>query len=90
MIGELVAGGVAIIVCLINNYYQQRKIREQHLKTEALIEYKLDQLTRKVDLHNNAVERLFIAEGDIKTLREQTKSAHRRIDELNHPMSSTT
>lgn len=85
LVGELVAGGVAILVCLINNYYQQKKISEQHLKTEALIEYKLDQLTEKVELHNNAVERLFIAEGDIRVIREQTKSAHRRIDELNHP-----
>lgn len=85
LVGELIAGGVAILVCLINNYYQQKKISEQHLKTEALIEYKLDQLAEKVELHNNAVERLFIAEGDIRVIREQAKSAHRRIDELNHP-----
>ena len=85
LVGEIIAGVVAILVCLINNYYQQKKITEQHLKTEALIEYKLDQLTHKVELHNNAVERLFIAEGDIKVLREQTKSAHHRLDELGHP-----
>ena len=84
LIGELIAGGVALLVCLLNNHYQQKKVTEQHLKTIALIEYKLDEVTHKVELHNNAVERLFIAEGDIKVLREQAKSAHHRLDELGH------
>ena len=81
---ELVTGGVAIIVCLINNYFVMRKSARQHLKTEALIEYKLDQLTDKVELHNNAVERLFIAEGDIKVLDERLTSTQNRIDDLHH------
>ena len=40
------------------------------LISNKLINYRLGQLEKKVDLHNNAVERLFIAEG--------------RINELNH------
>lgn len=81
---EFITGGVAIIVCLINNYFQQRKVTKQQLKTEALIEYKIDELTHKVELHNNAVIRLFMVEGDVKALKESTKSAHHRIDDLKH------
>ena len=34
-----------------------------------LTTFRLEQLEKKVELHNNAVERLFIAEGDIKELK---------------------
>ena len=62
MIEAIITGIVAIVVCMINNVFQQKKADEQHNTTIALIEYKLDQLTHKVDLHNNAVERLYEVE----------------------------
>lgn len=50
------------------------------IATNKLVTYRLEQLEKKVDLHNNAVERLFKVEGqlleaqhDIKDL----KSYHR-------------
>ena len=39
--------------------------------TSKLTVYRLQQLEKKVDLHNNAVERLFIAEGQIKELQHE-------------------
>lgn len=33
--------------------------------------YRLEQLEKKVELHNNAVERLFIAEGKIKEIQHK-------------------
>lgn len=36
--------------------------------------YRIEQLERKVELHNNAVERLFVAEGNIKTLQHDVKN----------------
>ena len=62
MIEEIITGAVAILVCMINNVFQQKKSNQQHCTTVALIEYKLDQLTQKVELHNNAVERLYEVE----------------------------
>ena len=62
MIEEIITGSVAILVCMINNIFQQKKSNQQHCTTIALIEYKLDQLTQKVELHNNAVERLYEVE----------------------------
>ena len=46
MTETIITGIVAILVCTVNNYYQSNK-------TQALIEYKLDELTRRVDKHNN-------------------------------------
>ena len=43
------------------------------LAANKLVNYRLQQLERKVELHNNAVERLFIAEGNIKELQHEVK-----------------
>lgn len=84
MIESIITGAVAIIVCMINNAYQRKAAEEQHKTTIALIEYKLDQLTHKVDLHNNAVERLYKAEQTLEVQKEQIRVANHRIEDLEH------
>ena len=44
-------------------------------KTRALMEYKLEELTKKVEKHNSVVERTFI-------LEEKMKVANHRIEDL--------
>ena len=84
MIEAIITGIVGIAVCMINNAFQNKRADEQHNTTIALIEYKLDQLTHKVELHNNAVERLYKAEQTIEVQKEQIKVANHRIDDLEH------
>ena len=43
-------------------------------KNSALIAYRLEELEKRVQKHNNIVERLAIVERDLKT-------AHKRLDE---------
>lgn len=82
MIEAIITGAVAIIVCMINNAYQRKVSDRQHSTTIALIEYKLDQLTKKVELHNNAVERLYKVEKRVDVYDEKIKVANHRIDDL--------
>lgn len=82
MIEAIITGVVAILVCMINNYYQGKKADEQHNTTVALIEYKLDQLTDKVEKHNNAVERLYIVERKLEVDEERLTVANHRIKDL--------
>lgn len=84
MIEALITGAVAIVVCLVNNIWQQKEAEKKHNTTIALIEYKLDQLTRKVELHNNAVERLYKVETALGLQEERMKVANHRIDDLEH------
>ncbi len=84
MIEAIITGVVAIVVCMINNIVQKRASDRQHNTTIALIEYKLDQLTHKVDLHNNAVERLYKVETALGLQEERMKVANHRIDDLEH------
>ncbi len=46
-----------------------------HNKTTALVVYRIDELEKKVDKHNNVVERMAIMENNMST-------AWKRIDEL--------
>ena len=75
MTEALISAGAAILVCMISNYYQ-------HRKTTALMEYKLDQLTKKVELHNNAITRLYEVERRLGIDEEKIKVANYRIDDL--------
>ena len=82
MTEAIITGIVAIVVCMINNIFQQKKADEQHNTTIALIDYKLDQLTKKVELHNNAVERLYEVERKLGVDEEKINVANHRIDDL--------
>ena len=84
MIEALITGAVAIVVCVINNLVQHKETERKHNATIALIEYKLDQLTRKVELHNNAVERLYKVENALGLQEERMRVANHRIDDLEH------
>lgn len=82
IISACISAGAAIIVCLLNNISQQKKADEQQKETRTLIEYKLEELTKRVDRHNNVVERTFKLEQDICVQQEQIKVANHRIEDL--------
>lgn len=86
MIEAIISGAAAILVCVISNAYQRKAAEKQHNTTIALIEYKLDQLAHKVDLHNNAVERLYKVESTIRVQEEQIKVANHRIEDIERGM----
>ena len=82
MIEALITGGVAILVCMINNFYQQKAVEKKHNETISLIEYKLGQLEKKQDLHNNAVTRLYEVEKRLGIDEEKIKAANHKIEDL--------
>jgi len=51
VIGATISGIVAVIVA-----------NRQHDKTMALVQYRLEELEKKVDKHNNLVERMYVVE----------------------------
>lgn len=50
--------------------------------TSKLTTYRLSQLEKKVDKHNNLVERMYNVEDKINILDEKQKVANHRIDDL--------
>jgi len=66
---------VTLLVCIINN-------RTQHNKTIALFDYKLSELTKKVEKHNNLIERTYELEKKVELHEEKIKVANHRIEDM--------
>lgn len=75
IISSCISAAVTLLVCLISNHSQQEK-------TRALMEYKLEELTKRVDKHNNVVERTYFLEKEMEVQKEQIKVANHRISDL--------
>ena len=57
---SIITGIVAIIVCTVQNN-----------KNLALVSYRLEQLEKKVDAHNQLSERLTVLEAKVKMLEKE-------------------
>lgn len=82
MIEAIISAAAAILVCMINNFYQHKKVTAQQKETVSLVLYRLDQLEKKQDLHNNAVTRLYEVERKLGIDEEKINVANHRIDDL--------
>ena len=54
------------------------------LVSSRLTEYRLEQLEKRVQAHNNLIERTYKLEQGQRVLEERVKDASRRIDGLGH------
>ena len=77
IISSTISAAVTLIVCLISNHSQNEK-------TRALMEYKLEELTKRVDKHNNIIERTYNLEQRMAVSEEQIRVANHRIADLEH------
>lgn len=75
IISACISAGVTLVVCLITQHAQSAKDR-------AVLECKLDELSRRVDRHNNLIERTYELERQTEVQEEKIKVANHRIDDL--------
>jgi len=76
IITALITGGFA----LVGNYAANRK-------SAAIMEYRLGQLEKKVEAHNNMIERTYRLEESAALQEEKIKVANHRIDDLEKKVS---
>ena len=72
---EIIAAVLALCGSLCGTYFANRK-------ASALIAYRLEQLEKKVQAHNNLVERTYKLEERAEVFEEKIKVANHRIDDL--------
>ncbi len=75
IISSVIAAAVTLLVCVINN-------SQQAARTRNLLDYKLEQLTKRVDKHNNVIERTYELEKRTDIQEEQIRVANHRIADL--------
>lgn len=76
----LITGVVAIIVCIINNWVQMSRTKQQTDKTVALIEYKINELSETVRKHNQIVERTYKLEENTALQEAELKRLNKRLE----------
>ena len=64
---------VAILTALITGGFSFAGVYISNRKNQALIAYRLEQLEKKVDKHNNVIERTFILEGQMKEVQHDIR-----------------
>lgn len=73
----IIVAALALVGTLAGTYFANRK-------SAALIAYRLEELERKVQAHNNLVERTYKLEERTELQEEKIKVANHRIDDLEH------
>lgn len=72
---EIIVAILAFAGTLCGAYFANRK-------TTALIAFRLEELEKKVNKHNNIIERTYALERRVEVDEEKLKVANRRIDDL--------
>lgn len=75
IITAAISAAVTLIVCLINNHYQHKEMVD-------LLTYRLTELEKKVDKHNNLVERMYQVEDATNRQGDELKRVNARISKL--------
>ncbi|MCI8525602.1 MAG: hypothetical protein HFF17_06695 [Oscillospiraceae bacterium] len=76
---SIVVAALALVGTLAGTYFSNRK-------SSALIAYRLEELERKVQAHNNLVERMYQVEERTELQEEKIKVANHRIQDLENRM----
>lgn len=86
MTAALISAGAAILVCLMNNWYMDKRRRDEAGEDLAVFKAEISSdikaLTRSVERHNSVVERVYALETKADVFEEKMKVANHRIDDL--------
>ena len=76
------AAVAAIVVAIIQSKAQHNQFLAELDKRDALQSQRLEQLEKKMDKHNNLIERIYILEKASAVMQNDIKVANHRIDDL--------
>ena len=80
----IISGVLTLLGVIITVVYGNKKSAETTKGYKDVTLYRIDQLERKVELHNNAVERLFIVEGKVRELEHTQKDIKKELREIDY------
>lgn len=81
IVGLITASG-AVICQIIISLSGRQQAQKERAESQKLITYRLEQLEKKVDLHNNVIERTYKLEEDAAVIQEKIKVANNRLSDL--------
>lgn len=73
ILSAVISAAAAIVVCLLNSNFQNRKAQAKQAETVKLIEYKIEELRGQVEKHNKVIERTCILEGQMQEVQHEIR-----------------
>ena len=82
LLSAIIAAAASIAVSLVNSHAQQKKYIAELERHDALNAYRLGELEKKVDKHNNLIERTYRLEEKAVFMEEKIEMANHRIEDI--------
>lgn len=74
----IITAGLSLVGVIYSNRKTEKTVKGQ---TDLTL-YRIEQLEKKQDVHNNVIERMYKVEEDISLLKEKVIVGNHRIDDL--------
>lgn len=78
----LITAMAAVICQIIISLSGRSAAQRERAESNNIIVYRLEQLEKKMTLHNNVIERVYALEKDVDINKEKISVANHRIDDL--------
>lgn len=80
---EIIVAGItglaSIIAVILTNVQSNRKIEHNLQTSQAVTDYKIDELTREVREHNNFAKRMPVVEEQIKVINHRIEDLEKKV-----------
>ena len=70
----------SVLVALIGGAVTPAGVVVSNSRSRAVMEQKIDELTRRVDKHNCLIERAYLLERDVALLKNDAEDIERKVD----------
>ena len=82
IIASCITGGLALLGVVFTNIMGNKKFETQLTVSQAVTDTKIEELSKRMDKHNNLIERVFKLEQNEAVLSEKISVANHRIEDL--------
>lgn len=79
IVTTIIAGGLTLIGVIITNISSNKKIESQLNTQQAVMDTKIEELTREVREHNNFARRMPVVEEQIKVINHRIEDLEKEI-----------
>lgn len=82
VLSAVISSSASIIVCVINNRTERKRNEDENRKNAELIAYRINELEKKQDRHNELITRVTTMEIYDKETRKDVDELFKRLREL--------
>lgn len=80
IITAIITGGLSLIGVVFSNVSSNKKIQSQLNTQQAVMDTKIDELTREVREHNHFAQRIPVVEEQIKVINHRIEDLEKKVN----------